>query len=89
MRGTHTEVETDSITPGKCWGNQSHARPPVSVPTNDRFDPVNLRGTVGVKRGDTLAGETVTKSGKATITTKWHLNLVTQAKAGAPIEEWE
>jgi hypothetical protein len=89
MRGTHTEVETDSITPGKCWGSQSHARPPVSVPTSDRFDPVNLRGTVGVKRGDTLAGETVTKSGKATITTTWHLNLVTQAKAGAPIDEWE
>jgi hypothetical protein len=89
MQGTQTEVESDSITAGKCWGSHDHSGTPVSVPTGSRFGPVDLRGTVGLKRGNTLVGQTVTQSGKATVTTNWHLNLVTQAKPGALNDEWE
>jgi hypothetical protein len=87
MQGTHAEVETDSITAGKCWGSNTRPRPPVNVTTSPRFDPVELRGSVGLNRGDVLVGETVRQSGKATVTTTWHLNLVTQAKPGALNDE--
>lgn len=86
MQGTHTEVETDSITAGKCWGSHNYTTP-SSTAASFHSEAVDLRGTVGVKRGDELVGQTVTQSGKATVSTSWHLNLVTQAKPGAPMDE--
>jgi hypothetical protein len=89
MQGTHTIVESDSITAGKCWGFHDYSGTPLNTPISSHFGPVDLRGTVGLKRGDELVGQTVTQSGKATVTTNWHLNLVTQAKPGALNDEWE
>jgi hypothetical protein len=87
-KGTHTIMESDSITAGKCWGSHDDSGTPLSIPTDSRFDAIDIRGTVGLKRGDVLEGQKDTQIGKATITTKWHLNLVTQAKPGAPLDEW-
>lgn len=73
-------VESDSITAGKCWGSHENPGTPISVPASFRFSPVDVKGTAGVRRGDTLVDQTVTQVDKTTVTTSWSLTLVTQAK---------